>query len=104
MTLAIRLAGEPPDPEAPSYRDVHPYAGLRASPMRPYSIALIRTVQNTVSGKWETERVAKLVQAAEGHRWSLIKIDDVLRETDVPMSQKDDAFDLLIHAYLQTMS
>jgi hypothetical protein len=61
VKLATELAAEPSDPQAPTYRDVHPYSTFRIRLGRPYSLWFLRAVKDTVTGAWETERVAGAV-------------------------------------------
>jgi hypothetical protein len=104
VRLATELAAEPPDPEAPSYRDLHPYATFRQGFRRPYSKAFLRALTNEFSGRWEVARVARLVAATEGRRWSLLDAETILRREPIPEVVGGTALDLLIHAYLETMA
>jgi|SRR5438094_9730294 len=101
--LATELAAEPPDPEAPSYRDFHPYSTFRLGISRPYSQAFLRALRNMVTDRWEAERVARLVAATKGRKWSLIDAETILRREAMPKVVEETAIDLLIHTYLATM-
>ena len=101
VRLALKLAGEPTEREAPWYREVHPYSSFRAGLARPFSISLVRAVRDTMSDRWEADRVATLVAAAGGNRWSMTDVDRIMRSVDAPRMQIEYALDLLIHAYLQ---
>jgi|SRR5881397_3745402 len=104
VKLATELANERPDPQAPSYRDAHPYSTFRAGVGRPYSLWFIRAVLSTVTDEWEKERVARLVAATEGRRWSLVEAETILRRERPSNAVREIALDLLIHAYLATMA
>ena len=101
--MYLRLAGEPPDPWAPSYRDLHPYATFRMAAGRPFSIAVLRGLDDVAHGRWEARRVARLIAATEAHRWSLHEAEAILRRAPEPEPVKEIALDLLIHGYLKTM-
>ena len=103
VILAMDLAAEPPDPEAPSYRDAHPYSTFRQE-LRPYSVAFLRALSREFSGKWEAERVGRVVASIGTQRWSLIEAERNLRERSIPEGLREIALDLLIHAYLETMA
>ena len=104
VRLATELAAEPPDPEAPSYRDLHPYSTFRLGINRPYTKTFLRALRNTFTGRWEAERVARLVAVAKGRQWSLIDAEAILRRERAPEVIEETALDLLIHAYLETMT
>ncbi len=104
VKLATELAAEAPDPDAPSYRDLHPYSTLRRGIGRPYSALFFRDLQNAITGKWQRERVARLVAATGERRWSLIGVEAILRRERVAEAVRETALDLLIHAYLATMT
>src|SRR5207244_2361731 len=103
VRLATELASEPPDPDAPSYRDIHPYATFRLGVNRPYTKAFLRALRNTFTGRWEAERVARLIAATKGQKWSLIDAEAILRREPMAEVIEETALDLLIHAYLETM-
>jgi len=70
---------------------------------RPYSLALLRGLDDVAHGRWEAERVGRLAAATEGRRWSLHEAEATLRLSREPEPVKEVALDLLIHAYLKTM-
>ncbi len=82
VRLATELAAEPPDPEAPS--SSHPYLTFRLGIDRPYSKAFLRALRNTFTGRWEAERVARLIAATKGRKWSLIDAEAILRREPLP--------------------
>jgi hypothetical protein len=86
VRLAIELATEPPDPEAPSYRDLHPYATFRLGISRPYSAAFLRGLQDAVTGRWEAKRVARLVAATNARPWSLTDTESIFAANSYPRS------------------
>jgi hypothetical protein len=104
VILATALAAEPPDPDAPSYRDAHPYATFRQGLGRPYSAAFVRGLSLEFTGNWEAGRVARLVAAIGTRRWSLIESNRLLRQRPMPEGLREIALDLLVHAYLETMA
>jgi hypothetical protein len=104
VRVATEVAAEPPDPGAPLHRDLRPYATYRRGLNRPYTKAFLIALRGTVTGKWEARRVARVVAAADGRRWSLTDAEAILRREPIPEDMKEIALDLLIHAYLDSMA